>query len=252
MAANPLDPIQPVIDKLTAIIADAEARSSRTGYFAGLYRRVTVAVRDQIDSFDDPARLQRLDVTFASRYLDALAAWQAGQPCSASWNVAFTATQSAQPIILQHLLLGINAHINLDLGIACARTSPGDQLPALHGDFLRINALLGGLVNTVVAELSAVSPLIGLVARVIGPHGDDEIANFGLGAARDFAWHVAESLAPLPVALQAPKIAVLDKIVAGFGRHLARPDELLAAAYRVIRSAETASVPEVIRVLAAE
>ena len=252
LAADPPDPIAPVIDRLTAIIAAAEAQASRIGYFAGLYRRVTIAVRDQIDSFEDPARMQRFDVTFASRYLDALAAWQAGQPCSSCWQVAFTATQSAQPIILQHLLLGMNAHINLDLGVAAARTSPGDQLPALRGDFLRINALLGGLVNTVVAELSQVSPLIGLVARVIGHQSDDEIANFGLGAARDFAWHVAESLAPLPLALQAPKIAVLDKIVAGFGRHLARPDDLLAAAYRVIRSAETASVPDVIRVLAAE
>jgi len=252
MAANPPDPIAPVIDRLTAIIADAEARASRTGYFAGLYRRVTIAVRDQIDSFEDPARLQRLDVIFATRYLDALAAWQAKGPLSSCWQVAFTATQSSQPIILQHLLLGMNAHINLDLGVAAARTAPGDALPTLRGDFLRINMLLGGLVNTVVAELSEVSPLIGLVARVIGGQGDDEIANFGLGAARDFAWHVAESLAPLPVALQAPKIAVLDKIVAAFARHLVRPDELLAAAYRVIRSAETASVPEVIAVLAAE
>ncbi|HEV8239897.1 MAG TPA: DUF5995 family protein [Thermoanaerobaculia bacterium] len=251
MAANPPDPITPVIDRLTAIVQTAEAQGSRIGYFASLYRRVTVAVRDQIDGFDDPARLQRLDVLFASRYLDALAAWQAKQPCSSCWQVAFDATQSAQPIILQHLLLGINAHINLDLGVACARTSPGDQLPALHGDFLRINALLGGLVNTVAAELSQVSPFIGLIAQVLGDQGDDEIANFGLGAARDFAWHVAESLAPLPIALQAPKIAVLDKIVAAFGKHLARPDELLSAAYRIIRSAETASVAEVIEVLAA-
>jgi hypothetical protein len=252
MTANPGDPITPVIDRLTAIIAIAEAQASRIGYFAALYRRVTIAVRDQIESFDDPARLARLDVTFASRYLDALAAWQAAQPCSSCWRVAFSATQSAQPIILQHLLLGINAHINLDLGIACARTSPGDELPSLKDDFLRINGLLGGLVNDVVAELSQVSPLIGLVAQVLGDQGDDEIANFGLGAARDFAWHVAESLAPLPVELQAPKIAVLDKIVAAFGKHLARPDELLAAAYRVIRSAETSSVPKVIAVLAAE
>ncbi|HXT19619.1 MAG TPA: hypothetical protein VN923_02605, partial [Thermoanaerobaculia bacterium] len=33
MAVNPPDPIGPVIDRLTAIIADAEARASRTGYF---------------------------------------------------------------------------------------------------------------------------------------------------------------------------------------------------------------------------
>lgn len=249
-AGDPGDPIDPIIAELSSIIVQAEAEASRLGYFAALYRRVTVAVREQLQSFEDPARLARLDVIFARRYLDALAAWRVGQPCSACWKVAFDTTRLNKPIILQHLLLGINAHINLDLGIACARTSPGDELPALHGDFLRINALLGGLVNTVMGELAQVSPLIGVLEKVIGQHGDDEIANFGLGAARDFAWHVAESLAPLPLQLQAPKIAVLDRIVAAFGRHLAQPDELLAAAYRIIRSAETASVPEVISALA--
>jgi hypothetical protein len=250
-APDPGDPIDPIIAELSSIIVRAEAEASRSGYFAALYRRVTVAVREQIDSFEDPARLARLDVIFARRYLDALAAWRLGQPCSSCWKVAFDTTRLDKPIILQHLLLGINAHINLDLGIACARTSPGDALPSLHADFLKINALLAGLVNAVTAELAQVSPLLGLVEKVVGRHADDEIANFGLGAARDFAWHVAESLAPLPLTLQAPKIAVLDRIVAAFARHLAQPDELLAAAYRIIRSAETASVPEVIAVLAA-
>ena len=245
------DPIDPIIAELSAVIVQAQAEASRGGYFAALYHRVTLAVRDQLASFEDPARMARFDVTFARRYLDALAAWRRGQPCSSCWQVAFDVTRLSKPIVLQHLLLGMNAHINLDLGIAAARTSPGGALPSLHGDFLRINTLLGGLVNTVVAELGQVSPLLGVLEKVVGEHDDDQIANFGLGAARDFAWHVAETLAPLPLPLQAAKIAVLDRIVAAFGRHLAQPDELLAAAYRIIRSAETASVPEVIAVLAA-
>jgi hypothetical protein len=242
------------ISALGDIVDECAADGDRTGYFAAMYLAVTNTVRQRAGEgrFEDPASMERFVSGFAARYLDALAAWRTGGRCPRSWVVAFQAASRWRPIILQHLLLGINAHINLDLGVACARTSPGDQLPALHGDFLRINALLGGLMNTVVAELSQVSPFIGLIARVIGDQDDDEIGNFALGAARDFAWHVAESLAPLPIALQAPKIAVLDKIVAAFGKHLARPDELLAAAYRVIRSAETASVADVIEVLAAE
>ena len=46
------------------------------------------------------------------------------------------------PVILQHLLLGINAHINLDLGIAAVETSPGNQLAPLKNDFDMINKLL--------------------------------------------------------------------------------------------------------------
>jgi hypothetical protein len=50
----------------------------------------------------------------------------------------------------------MNAHINLDLGIAAAQVAPGPALPALHTDFLCINAILASVVATVVpaAEVS--------------------------------------------------------------------------------------------------
>jgi hypothetical protein len=244
------DPIDGIVAELDAVIDRARAEESRLGYFAALYRRVTVTVRAQIASFDDPARMEGFDVTFARRYLDALAAWRRGQPCSSAWQVAFAATGDPAPTILQHLLLGMNAHINLDLGIAAARISPGEALPSLHGDFLRINGLLGGLVNTVLPELAAVSPRLGLLDHLLGQRDDDAVANFSMGAARDWAWHVAEALAPLPLPQQEAKIAPLDRLVAAFGRHLAHPDELLRAAYRILREGETASVAQVIDVLA--
>jgi hypothetical protein len=37
-------------------------------------------------------------------------------------------------LILQHLLLGINAHINLDLGIAAAEGTSAPKLPGLLRD----------------------------------------------------------------------------------------------------------------------
>ena len=70
----------------------------------------------------------------------------------------------------------------------------------------------------------AVSPLIDLLARVLGPTDDDRIANFSLSAARDWAWHVAQVLAPLPRAAQDAEIALLDRLVEGFGRQLWHPD----------------------------
>lgn len=252
MSANPpANPIAGVIARLDAVLAAARAQESRLGYFTALYRRVTAAVLAQIDSFDDPARMTAFDVRFAGRYLDALSRFQAGQAPTRAWSVAFRAAQDPQPVVLQHLLLGINAHINLDLGIAAARTAPGAALPALRPDFLKINALLASLVNTVMDELAQVSPLTGLLADVLGKRDDDRIANFSLEGARDFAWDLAETLAPLPFAQQELKIAVLDRLVAGFGRHLWQPDEILRALYRVIRSRETLPPSAVIAALAA-
>lgn len=248
MAENPIDG---VIRRLTAIIDRSEAEGSRIGYFAALYRRVTATVLAELLTFDDPERMTRLDVTFASRYLDALAAYQTGGQPSKSWAVAFRAAADPEPIVLQHLLLGMNAHINLDLGIAAAQVAPGPALPALRDDFLRINAILAGLVATVIGELSAVSPLLGLLAQVVGKPEDEQIANFGLTTARDWAWTFAEVLAPLSPPEQQAKIDAVDRLVAGFGTALWHPDPVLAALYTVIRSAETDSVPEVIQVLAA-
>ncbi len=70
MAKNPIDD---VIAKLDAIIAESHSTPSRAGYFAALYRRVTATVRDNIGKgyFDDDIRMEKLDVAFAGRYLDA-------------------------------------------------------------------------------------------------------------------------------------------------------------------------------------
>jgi len=247
----PENPIDGVIRRLTAIIERSAAAESRLGYFAALYRRVTATVLAEIDTFEDPARMTRLDVVFAGRYLDALAAFQGGGQPSKSWAVAFQAAADPEPIVLQHLLLGMNAHINLDLGIAAAAIAPGAALAGLYGDFLKINAILASLVRTVMSELSQVSPLLGLLEQVVGTGDDLQIANFGMDAARDWAWSFAEVLAPLSPAQQAPKITAVDSLVAGFAQTLWHPDPVLAALFKVIRSAETDSVAEVIAVLAA-
>jgi hypothetical protein len=250
-ALAPPATLDQVISELTAIVASSIVASSRIGYFAALYRRVTQTVRDQLAHFDDPARMERFDVVFAGRYLDALRTFREGGRPSASWRVAFSAAAESSPIALQHLILGMNAHINLDLGIAAARIAPGAALPGLKADFLRINALLGSLVPQVIEQVGTISPLIGLVTQVLGPTEDDRIANFSLTAARDWAWHVAKTLAPLDPARQAPVIDLLDRTTAVLGRQLRHPDPVLAALYRVIRSRETDSVAEVIEVLAA-
>jgi hypothetical protein len=102
--------------------------------------------------------MERLDVTFANRYLTAYAQFRSGELPSRSWLSAFLATASSEPLVLQHLLIGMNAHIGLDLGIAAARTCPGDALAPLQRDFDRINTVLATLTPVVEAELQRESP----------------------------------------------------------------------------------------------
>ena len=62
----------------------------------------------------------------------------AGRPVPRCWQVAFERGRTGDHVILQHLLLGINAHVNLDLAVAAAEIAPGrgDPRPArrLHAD----------------------------------------------------------------------------------------------------------------------
>ena len=152
--------IDEVIENLDGVIARARRQDSRAGYFPALYRKVTVRVKEGIRDgvFEDGERMERLDVIFASRYLEAVSAVARGEPTTRSWAVSFRAARSWWPIVLQHLLLGMNAHINLDLGIAAARTAPGAELASLENDFNTINDVLAKLVNGVKEELTAVWP----------------------------------------------------------------------------------------------
>ncbi|MDA1093530.1 MAG: DUF5995 family protein [Acidobacteria bacterium] len=242
--------IDDVITRLTSIIDDAKTDGSRLGYFPALYRKVTVDVRDGIANgvFDDGARMERLDVVFASRYLDAFEAYRAGGSPTQSWQFAFDVTTQWWPIVLQHLLLGINAHINLDLGIAAARVAPGAQLSALRDDFNKINGILASLVGGVQDELARIWTTLRLLNRYPG-HVETAIINFSMEEARDHAWSVAERLAPLPVADQAPAIASLDQEVWELAHVVRYPTVVGTLVTKVVRVGERGTVPGIIDLL---
>lgn len=203
--------IDEVVERLENTITACHAQGSRLGYFAALYNRVTRRVREGIRAgeFADGARMERLDVTFANRYLEALDRYQAGELPSRAWLVAFEATERPNLIVLQHLLLGMNAHIHLDLAIAAARTCPGAGIQSLAQDFRKINDVLAALVPVVEHELDALSPEFARFTGLIGPR-QEKLVDFSMAVARDEAWKFAERLAPLSPTEQLGLIAERD------------------------------------------
>ena len=242
--------IDEVIEGLDGIIAWAKTHRSRLGYFAALYRRVTVRVREGIvaGSFADGGRMEHLDVAFANRYIDAVASYTAGRPVTRSWRVAFDASHDWSAIVLQHLLLGINAHINLDLGIAAAHTAPGPAIDDLQGDFDKINQVLASLVNTVEADLARVWPMLKLLDWIAG-RTDEAVINFSIDVARQEAWKVATLLAHLDPEAATSEIERIDARIALLGRSVQHPGFLVGTVTNCIRLGELHTIPEIITIL---
>lgn len=109
------------IDELIVLMEDLQARLDASGdgrrHWHGVYRRGTIAVRDEIDrgGFLDAEWLERWDLVFADIYLEAMERWDGGQAPSGPWQVAFEAARDAAIPPLRQVLLGLNAHVNFDL-----------------------------------------------------------------------------------------------------------------------------------------
>jgi hypothetical protein len=240
-----------VIGRLDHIIEHSRNDSSRFGYFAALYRNVTVEVKRGILSgrFEDGPRMERLDVNFANRYLRAFDSYEKGESASKCWVFAFDCVPQWPPLVLQHLLLGMNAHINLDLGAAAAETCPGGELQSLKTDFYEINAILAAMISGVEWQLAQINPWMKLINRVSG-RLDGRIMNWSIDKARDYAWEAAERLAPLGTEESERLIASMDAEVDVIAQIIRRPGKLLTLVALGARFWEVRSPRRIIDILA--
>lgn len=245
--------IDDVVTAIEGIIAWSIANTSRLGYFAALYKRITLSIRKNLPTFQKPERMEQLDVVFASRYFAALNAWfwpAQFPPLTHSWRVAFQAAALPAPIIVQHLVAGVNAHINLDLGIASATVAPGPQLPDLHADFDRVNTILGAEVGGVLDEIDELSPVLARIYDLFKPLEID-IIDATLDLTRAEAWGFAKELAALEPPELPEAIARRDMYVADAGSAIITPP-LFGPILRAIALAETRDVVKIIETLNAQ
>jgi len=244
-----LNSIDDAIESLQTIVDDSVAQSSTLGYFPALYLRVTREIKRAIDEkrFDDNGRMETLDIKFAQRYLDAFRARQTGQTCPKSWNAAFDNENNLRLVVLQHLLLGMNAHISYDLGISAAEVADGDPLP-LKRDFLQINEILAGQINGTQARLTRIFRPLGIVDNLLGPI-DEQISLFSIRYARDKAWTQALELAQADATQGQAILDDRDAVVSKFSSRLAQPNRLsIRLLLGIVRLLEKGNIPTRIRI----
>jgi Family of unknown function (DUF5995) len=242
--------IDEVIEALDSIITQSENNNDTAGYFAALYRKVTIRVKQGIanNEFEDGERMEQLDVIFANRYIDAYFAWKQKQPITASWKKAFDITTNYWPIVLQHLLMGINAHINLDLGIAAAAISNGKNINALQNDFNKINTILSSLVAEVKNELADIWPTLKWILKRT-KKVDDFMIDFSMKLSREGAWQFAVSIADKTVSELDTLIAARDIKVAEKSKLITHDGFWASLLFSIIRLGEDGTVKQKIEKL---
>jgi len=240
-----------VVSALDSVIEWSIAASSRLGYFAALYKRITIAVRAAVNNgaFQDGPRMERFDAAFACRYFDALNGYfhpkQFPRP-TRSWQQTFDAADRPDPIILQHMLAGVNAHIDLDLGITAQNIAPAMKLPKLHDDFNTINAVLASQVNGVLDDINQLSPELAELYQVLA---DNEIflINQAVAAMRDNAWRFAIFLAVVPGFTRPLTIWAHDRKVAAQADLIYHPPGIIGVIQATVREIAEEESRDVIR-----
>ena len=208
--------IEQTVDELRDIALEAD---DAAGYFPAVYVRVTgdiaAGIRDH--RFNDGERMERLIDAFAGRYIQAR---YAQIPVPRCWQAAWDAAADPNLVIVQHLLLGINAHVNHDLAQAIVEIAPHyGGLEALRDDFDAINDVLGGAFNEVIRDLDHVSRWASEAAMA----GGGRLFNFSMRAARAQAWGAAERLYPLDEAGRRAYVRELDRLVSILAYMVTRP-----------------------------
>ena len=160
--------------------------------------------------------------------------------------MAFDGAQLPEPIIVQHMLAGVNAHIDLDLGIAAEQIAPGASCRRCS-DFNTVNAVLGSQVNGVADEIDELSPVLADIYDVCMKNEIDLIGD-GAMVFRDSAWRFARCWPPSRDSHTADDHGQRPR-----GREVRHADPLsaplLASIVAVIASRESRDVVHNIRVL---
>ena len=209
--------IEQTVDELRDLALEA---GDAAGYFPALYVRVTgdiaAGIRDH--QFEDGARMERFVDVFAGYYIRARTAQMPVPRCwQATWDVA----GDPNLVIVQHLLLGANAHVNHDLAktVVEVASDDGGGLEAVRDDFDAVNDILAGSFAGVIRDLDTVSRWSSEAATL----GGGRLFNFSMRVARSQAWGAAERMRPLDEAGRRAYMSELDELVSVLAYLITRP-----------------------------
>lgn len=116
------------------------------GIFTTAYLQITRSIAEAIKTgtFVNNSWTENYLICFANLYRKALLRYELDNSdfVPKSWQIAFDLAKHRQGLVIQHLLLGINAHINHDLAIALFEIKIMLERDQKYSDHTKVNLIL--------------------------------------------------------------------------------------------------------------
>jgi hypothetical protein len=196
--------IKGTTERMAGLLRVWETARDDRRIFLDCYSRMTRNMIQAIDDgrFEDSVWVSGLLNHFADYYFKALDAYERSEPTTpAVWRQAFVATTVPGTTPIQHLLLGVNAHINFDLVFAvgdvlepqCLRESRALG-EIRYRDHCLVNNIIGETVDEVQDDvIERHSPTLDLLDKLGGPL-DERLTSWLIAGWREEVWEAATNL----------------------------------------------------------
>jgi hypothetical protein len=110
----------------------------------------SVYAKSKTHFFENEIIMKDLDINFAKYYFDALKDYADGKKTTPAWQVFFDFCKQNTSIPLIYLALGVNAHVNNDLGFSLFDVVNDTDFTS---DFNKVNPVISASLDTVVSEV---------------------------------------------------------------------------------------------------
>ncbi|MEO5952034.1 MAG: DUF5995 family protein, partial [Chloroflexia bacterium] len=235
------------LDDVTYCLSTLEQRfiqrRDKRAIFATAYLAITEAMKNGVASerFGDTPWVAIYVRSFARIYVNALRAYEAGDMDNVprAWRVAFDLCAADDGLVIQHLILGINAHVNHDLPFALIEVGIDPDRPGRYDDHTNVNVVLGATLDTLQDHVEKLySPVLRLFDNLLGKW-DDEMSFSMVKNARENAWHVCLELLEAQNA-EEYKVAEqkVNRVSGELAEMIARPLQNVSSLFSSLRSLE--------------
>lgn len=167
-----------VVSRMHRQVKQWEAAGDHRAIFLSCYAMMTENMLKAIESgrFRDGPWVSALLHRFADYYFDALECYDCGDKVPEAWRQVYEATLHQKLHVLQHLLLGVNAHINYDLVLTLYEMLRAEW-PSLstegrqrrRADHLMVNQVIAETIDQVQDEVvERYDPFMDIIDRLLG------------------------------------------------------------------------------------